>query len=235
MAEFIGIVGKSGTGKSTSYGNIPEIENMGLDPRTTVIINVAGKPLPFRGWKQSYNPDIKISEGGNYTATSNYDTIVKVIEYISRERPDIKNIVLEDAQYIMSFEFMSRAGETGYRKFSDIGVHFNAIRNAISSARADIKVFALWHPENVGTEGELKMKSVGKMVDDYLTLEGLFTIILYSKVERDNSSNTLKYSFVTNNDGQYPAKSPIGMFPELYIQNDLGFVVNAINAYYEGE
>lgn len=235
MAEFIGIVGKSSTGKSTSYGEIPEIGNIGLNPRYSAVINVAGKPLPFRGWKQKYNPDVKISDGGNYVATSNHTTIVKVIEYISEHRPDIKNIVLEDAQYIMSFEFMSRAGETGYRKFSDIGVHFNAIRNAISNAREDLKVFALWHPESAGPEGELKMKTVGKMVDDYLTVEGLFTIILYSRAERDTSSNELKYSFVTNNDGQFPAKSPIGMFPELYIKNDLGYVVDAINAYYEGE
>lgn len=235
MAEFIGIVGKSGTGKSTAYGQIPEIGNEGLDPLETVIINVAGKPLPFRGWKRKFNPSLKITEGGNYVATASWDTIVKVIEYVSASRPEIKNVILEDAQYTMAFEFMARAGETGFKKFSDIGVHFNAIRNAIMQARLDLKVFALWHPDVNDQDGTMKMKTVGKVTDNYLTPEGLFTIILYTKVEVDAVSKTMNYQFVTNADGQYPAKSPIGMFTDLYIPNDMGKVVRAIDAYNEGD
>lgn len=235
MADFIGIVGETSTGKSTSYGQIPEIGNEGLDPLETVIINVAGKPLPFRGWKRKYNPNIKITEGGNYVATASYDTIVKVIEYTSTSRPEIKNIVIEDMQYTMAFEFMARAGETGFKKFSDIGVHFNAIRSAIMQARIDIRVFALWHPEINDVTGKMKMKTVGKVTDNYLTPEGLFTIVLYTRVEVDAVSKTMNYQFVTNADGVYPAKSPIGMFTDLYIPNDLGAVVRAIDAYYEGD
>jgi hypothetical protein len=234
MAEFIGIVGPSGTGKSTSYGQIPEIGNRGLNPETTVIINVADKPLPFRGWKNIYNPEIKITNGGNYISTADYSTIVKVIKYISESRPEINNIVIEDMQYMMAFEFMARASEAGYKKFSDLGVHFNKVRDAITTSRPNMKVFALWHPE-VNAEGKMKMKTCGKMIDDYLTPEGLFTIILYTKVEVDSSSNIMKYTFVTNNDGQYPAKSPIGMFNDRYIPNDLDAVVESIDRYYEGE
>jgi len=230
MAEFIGIVGPSGTGKSTSYGQVPELDIKGLDPKTTVVINVAGKSLPFRGWKKNYT-EFKGKNGGNYIATADYATIVKAIGVISNDRPEIKNIVLEDAQYIMAFEFMNRAGETGYKKFSDIGVHFNAIRNAVMNSRDDLKVYALWHPE-VDNEGKMSMKTVGKMVNDYLTPEGLFTIVLYSKV--DTKDKKAEYHFITNNDGNYPAKSPVGMFEELEIPNDLGFVEGKVDEYYNG-
>lgn len=75
----------------------------------------------------------------------------------------------------------------------------------------------------------MSMKTVGKMINDYLTLEGLFTVILYSRVTNDN--NKIQYQFITNNDGQYPGKSPYGMFKELYIKNDLGYVSEKIDEY----
>jgi len=227
----IAIVGFSGEGKSTSYGQVPEIGIKGLNPKETVVINVAGKDLPFRGWKKLYSGDI--GEGGNYIQTSDSDTISKAIKYISEKRPDIKNIVIDDAQYTMSFEFMKRAKESGYGKFADIGVNVGKIVEASRTARQDLKTYFLWHPERDGS-GNLKMKTVGKMVDDYLTLEGLFTVILYTKVDK-GADNKMKYQFVTNNDGQVPAKSPLGMFADLYIPNDLGFVTDHIDKYNSGE
>lgn len=107
----IAIVGKSGTGKSTSYGNFPELNIKGLNPKETVIINVANKDLPFKGWKKLYTG--KINEGGNFFESSNADSITKAITYISANRTDIKNIVIDDGQFIMAFEFMRRAKETG--------------------------------------------------------------------------------------------------------------------------
>tara|TARA_B110000503_G_C7036246_1_gene366229 strand:- start:45 stop:740 length:696 start_codon:yes stop_codon:yes gene_type:complete len=231
MAEFIGIVGEPATGKSTSYGQFPTIRIKGLDPKETIIINVTGKPLAFKGWKKLYDPNKAIKDGGNYIASYDWDKITKVIEFIDKNRPEIKNIVLEDAQYVMAFEFMDRANEAGYKKFADIGVHFNKIRQAISSARENLQVFALWHPD-IDNEGNMSMKTAGKMIKDYLNPEGLFTVILYSTVTREN--NTANYKFVTNNDGKFPARSPIGMFEEEYIPNDLGFVREKINEYYNG-
>jgi len=227
----IAVVGQSGTGKSTSYGSFPELGIEGLNPKETVIINVTGKDLPFRGWKKMYKG--KVSENGNYVETSDPEVIRKAIQYISDERPDITNIVLDDAQYIMAFEFMRRAKETGYNKFTDIGVNMSKIVDTARNVRKDLKVFFLWHPE-MDREFGYKMKTVGNMVDNYLTLEGLFTVVLYSRVEMD-FNNKPSYRFVTNNDGKYPAKSPYGMFDSLYIPNDLGFVVKQINKYNEGE
>lgn len=158
----IAIVGKSGSGKSTSLGEIPEINHVGLKPKETVIINVAGKDLPFRGWKKLYSGDIK--EGGNYIATSDANVITQVINYVSTNRPDIKNIVVDDSQYIMAFEFMRRAKESGYGKFADIGVNIGKVVDAAKNTRKDLKVYFLWHPEDDKETG-LKMKTVGKMVN----------------------------------------------------------------------
>jgi hypothetical protein len=225
----IAIVGGSGTGKSSSYGEIPELGIKGLNPKETVIINVAGKDLPFRGWKKQY--DGKISEGGNYLESSDAKVVCDSIKYISDNRKEIKSILIDDAQYILAFEFMRRAKEAGYGKFADIGVNTAKITEAARATRSDLKVYFLWHPEPSGDS--FKMKTVGKMVDDYLTLEGLFTVILYTKVEK-GTDNKMKYQFVTNNDGQYPAKSPIGLFKELYIPNDLGLVSSTIDEFNNG-
>ena len=220
------IVGKSGTGKSTSYGQLPELGIKGLPPEKTVVINVANKDLPFKGWKKQYKG--KLQENGNYYQTSNADNIAKAILYIEKNRPDIDYIIIDDGQYIMSFEFMSRAKEKGYDKFTDIGVNITKVVNA---ARMSSKqVFFLWHPEVDDTSG-FKMKTAGKMVDNYLTMEGLFSIVLYTDVYKEDE--TFKYRFVTNHTSSYPAKSPVGMF-DLYIPNDLGYVVTKINEYNEG-
>lgn len=109
----IAIVGESGTGKSTSLGSIPGLGIRGLKPEETVIINVADKDLPFRGWKKLYDGSKKLSEGGNYLSTSSADTIAAAIKLVADKRPEIKQIVIDDGQFISAFEFMSRAKETG--------------------------------------------------------------------------------------------------------------------------
>ena len=136
-------------------------------------------------------------------------------------------------QYTLSFEFMKRAKETGYNKFTDIGVNTNKIIESARTTRNDLKVYFLWHPEETKTGG-MKMKTIGAMIDSYLTLEGLFTVILYTNVSK-SADNKIKYEFVTNNDGNKPAKSPIGMFPTTYIPNDLGYVAEMIDKYNSGE
>ena len=226
----IAIVGKSGTGKSTSYGQFPELGIKGLNPKETVIINVAGKDLPFRGWKKLYSG--KITEGGNYFESSDSAQIAGAITYINTSRTEVKNVIIDDGQYTMAFEFMRRAKESGYGKFADIGVNMGKIIEVARNTRKDLKVYFLWHPEQDKDTG-YKMKSVGKMVDDYLTMEGLFTVVLYAKVSR-GADNKIAYQFVTNNDGEFPAKSPIGLFNDLYIQNDLGLVSETIDKYNEG-
>jgi hypothetical protein len=117
MANGVVVVTESGFGKTTSLGNIPELGILGLKPEETFLINVKGKPLPFRGWKKFYKSIPAISVGppkvGNYLATSNPYDIIKVMQYVSANRKDIKHLVIDDYQYLMSEEFMANALKAG--------------------------------------------------------------------------------------------------------------------------
>lgn len=228
MADLIAIVGQSGTGKSTSVQN--------LDSKTTVIINVAAKPLPFRGWLSMYNPDVKISEGGNYFEGDKTGDIVKILQYVSDKRPEIKTIVIEDLQYNMSFEFFRRAKEKGYEKYTDIGTNMFMILDTAKKLRRDLKVFTLFHEETVaeGFNKKRKIKTIGTMVDTYLTIEGLCTVVLFTLVEFNDKEKKGEYNFITQSDGSTTAKSPDGMFNDLKIPNDLKLVSDAIDNYNKG-
>lgn len=229
MGKAIAIVGKPGTGKSTSFCNIPELGIKGLDPKETFVINInILKGLPMKNW-QKYYVDIKEDSNGNFIVTKNSETIIKVINYVNTERKEIKNIVIDDAQYIMAYQYMARAKENGYNKFVDIGVSMSNIIDTVANTRKDLLVFFLWHPENDKEYG-LKMKTIGAMLDSYLTLEGLFDPILYSRVVTGEDNKPL-YQFVTKNDGSYPARSTYGMFEETYIHNDLSYVREKILVY----
>ena len=130
----------------------------------------------------------------------------------------------------MSSEFMARAKENGYGKFTDIGVNFSNWAKEVQNAREDLNVWIIWHPEK-NADGTFKMKTVGAMIDNYLTMEGLMDMILYADCEK-GTDGKMKYHFITNNDGKFPARTPSGMFEDIYIPNDLGFVKDQINKYY---
>jgi len=227
MSEIIAVVGQTGTGKSTS------IEN--LDPKETVIIGMTNKPLPFRGWKMKYKSGI--AEGGNFLITADPAKIVKVLDFIDKSRPDIKQIIIDDFQYLMSSEFMTRSDETGWQKFTDIAKHaWNVITKA-RDLRDGLKVFFLCHDEIIteNFQPKRKIKTIGKMLDEKITLEGLFTVVLFTDIQKIQNNDQLQYTFITQNDGTTTGKSPRGMFETLNIPNDLNDVIKKINAYYEGE
>ena len=226
MSELIAVVGQTGTGKSTSVE--------ALDAKETVIIGVIAKPLPFRGWKQKYTSGIQ--QGGNYLVSHDSSQIVKVMQYISESRPEVKQIVIDDFQYIMSTEFMNRAAETGWQKFTDIAKHVWDVLNSAKSLRDDLKVFVLSHDEIIteNFQPKRKIKTIGKLLDDKITLEGLFTIVFFTDVQKNKEKESLDYSFITQNDGTTTAKSPRGMFEDLHIPNDLNSIITQIDSYYEG-
>lgn len=219
MANMIGIVGKSGTGKSSSLLPNRDIPIEGLDPKETYIINCFGKALPGPGWRKLYN-----AENKNYLSTSDADQIIKVIKAIDKSRPDIKNIVIDDYQYTMADEFFKRAHEKSYDKFTDIGKKAHSILTAYQSLRDDLTIFVLTHSDE-----DEEIKTIGKMINEKLTPAGLFTVVLYTDVKMNGKKS--EYRFVTNNDGIYPAKSPFGMFNDLYIVNDLGYVLKKVKDY----
>lgn len=226
MSELIGIVGESGSGKSTAIRT--------LDPKLTAIVNCVGKPLPIKGWKNNYTP-FKGKSGGNYFSSDLAPKIIEFLNKVSNDRPDIKNIVIDDWQYTMSNEFMRRSSEKGFEKFTEIGKHAWEILNTSKSLRDDLKVFILTHSDTVpgefGAKPSYKIKTIGKLLDDKINPMGLFTILMFTDViKKDNGE--MDYRFVTNNDGTYPAKSPMEMFEDTYIPNDLALVSKAIDEYY---
>lgn len=234
MAELIGIVGGPGTGKSSSILPNEELDIKGLNPKKTVLINIAGKGLPMKGWKKFYTE----FEGktGNFRVSDNSEDIVKMLEYIDNNRPDIINIVLDDSQYIMGFEYMDKALRQDWFKFNEIGKHMFDIFKKARTLRSDIKVFILTHSDEIQQDlvTVRKMKTVGKLLDNSIDLEGMFTVDLYTNVLWHRKEQKSEYRFVTNKTEDYPAKSPYGMFKDLYIPNDLGFVSDKVDEFYNG-
>ena len=194
------ILGESGSGKSTSMRN--------FDPSELTVFNVANKLLPFR-------------KKLNVINNAGYGTIGKELQ-----KQEKKIYVIDDSQYLLAFELFNRAKEKGYDKFTDIAVRFKKMLDyIIKGTPEDCIVYLLHHCETTDT-GKIKVKTVGKMLDNQLTVEGLFSIVLYAFVEDDN------HLFMTKNDGFCPAKAPMGMF-EPIIDNDLKFVDTTIREYYK--
>jgi len=225
MAHGVLIIAESGAGKSTS------IET--LDPKETFIINVANKPLPFKGWKKKYTIWSKENPSGNMYDKAAPENIEACIRYINEKRPEIKNIVIDDFQYMSSFEFFDKADEKGYEKFTKIGAHLARVARMPKDMREDLMIFFLTHAEeSTDMEGKrkFKAKTIGRMVDEKLTLEGLFSIVLFGKAKKDKDGN-IRYIFETQTNGENTCKSPKGMFGSFEIPNDLNLVVSAIKEY----
>lgn len=225
MAHGILIIAESGAGKSTS------IEN--LDPKETFIINVANKPLPFKGWKKRYVLWSKDNPTGNLYTGSSAQQIEACLAYVNSKRSEIKTIVIDDFQYMSSFEFFERVDEKGYEKFTQIGANLARIARMPKDLRDDLSIIFLTHAEeSTDLEGKkkFKAKTIGKMVDEKLSLEGLFSIVLFGKVKKDKDGN-IRYVFETQNNGENTCKSPRGMFADFEIPNDLAFVRSSIQAY----
>lgn len=220
MSNTVLVIGQSGSGKSTSLRN--------LDPKTTFIINVLDKPLPFKAFKKNYQPCTKENKLGNYFSTNDWSHVVKCVEMVNKERPEITTLIIDDWQYILAYEFMRRVSEKGFDKFSELANHGWSTINACLSTRADLTNFILAHSD-VDSTGRSKCKTIGKMLDEKITIEGLFTTVLHSRVVDG------EYKFQTQYDGEFLAKSPIGMFEDHFIPNDLVSVKDAVENYFNDE
>jgi hypothetical protein len=221
-SKLIGIVGETSTGTSTSIKH--------LNPDETYIINVAKKELPFKGSEKMYNAEKK-----NYKDVDDANEISRLMKTISEKAPHIKNIVIEDSNYIMGFNIVSKATEVGYQKFSLMAKDMVDLFRTARMLREDIVVFYFTHPEVIEDSGEIigyKIKTAGKLIDNQVLLEGLMTVCLYALVE-EQKDGTATYSFITNRYRKMPAKSPDGMFSEIKIPNNLQVVVDSVNEYYK--
>jgi len=224
MANLIALVGASGSGKSSSIRT--------LNPEETFIINVASKPLPFKGWRSKYTIWNKDNPNGNFINTSDVSVINKILTYIDSKRPEIKNVIIDDAQFLMAFEYMDRAAEKGFQKFSDIAQKFYSVLKSGINMRDDLNIIMTCHSENIGSaeEPQFKIKTLGRMLDNSLTVEGLFTYVFFAQLQKDENDKPL-YVLQTHSDGTNTAKTPMDCFEEDYIPNDLQYVINKIEEY----
>ena len=202
MAIPVFVLGKSGTGKSTSLRNFKSNE--------ILHINVMSKPLPFKGrFAETYNGD-------------NYAEIAKAINATK-----CKSIVIDDAQYLMANEFMRRSSELGYQKFTDIANNFWTLINSITNDLPfDVIVYFLMHTDT-DENGNEKAKTIGKLLDEKICIEGMSSIVLKTAVKDG------VYTFTTQNNGHDTVKSPLGMFPTYEIDNDLKAVDTTIREYWD--
>lgn len=199
MGVSVLVLGHSGSGKSTSLRNFDDSE--------VRVLNVAGKPLPFRKHLPTLNrPD--------------YSIIKRALK-----DPDAKAYVIDDANYLMAFDNFAKANEKGYDKFTQMAVDFEQMLEAINAAPPDVIVYVLMHPD-YDDSGRMKAKTIGKMLDNQLTVEGMFPIVL--RAYKDDKG----YWFATQSDSNDPVKTPMEMFEEASIPNDLKAVDTAIRDYW---
>jgi|ERR1700677_276492 len=215
MSNLVVILGESGTGKSTSYRN--------LDPKETFIINVLSKPLPFRGYKKNYNED-----NLNYLECDEYRKIITWLHAINERRKEIKHVIIDDFSFLMNIEFMKRCREKSFDKFTDMGSNMFDIMEVFKTFRPDLLCFIMCHTEK-DHAGIIKPKTVGKMTADYVGIAERVSIVLHTQVVDG------QFKFLTQHDGFSVAKSPMEMFADKYIDNDLLPVVKAMIDYYNEE
>ena len=201
MGTAVLVLGQSGTGKSTSLRNFKSDE--------ITLFNVAGKPLPFKGRFR------------NTICGDSYEAIKKGLSAM-----ETKIAVVDDSQYLMANEFMRRGLERGYDKFTEIAMNYWELIDHVNSLPYDVRVYFLSHIDT-DANGDQKVKTIGKMLDEKITVEGMFSIVLKTQVKDG------MYSFVTQNNGHDTVKSPVGMFKTFEIPNDLKAVDAAISEYYE--
>lgn len=225
MANATIILGKSGTGKSSSI--------RGLNPKETVILNLLGKRLPFKGSGSMYSTAEK-----NLFRVETHTDVINMLDSIDTKAMHVKNVILDDAIYVMRKEYFSRAKETGYSKYTELAQHFQQIISTIERMRADLNVFIILHSEDVSSDKTLvgyKVSTIGNLVDNQYNPVEVVPMVLVSDVIFDDKGNA-SYGFHTHRimkgTVEIPAKSPADMFKEDFIPNDLGIVVKAIAEYY---
>lgn len=207
------ILGESGTGKSFSLQN--------LDPQTTIVIQSINKRLPFK--HLNWTPWNSENKTGQLFVSDNWKNICSVLK--AAPNYGKTTIIIDDCQYVMANEFMRRSSESGFTKFTEIANHMWQIVMTAQATPSNVTVYFLNHTEQ-GEGGKVKAKTIGKMLDEKITLEGMFTIVFKTVVDDG------RYFFSTKNNGFDTVKTPMDMFSEPLINNDLQSIDQTIKQYF---
>lgn len=209
MARKVLILGNSGAGKTYSLRNLKEEE--------TFIIQCTKKDLPFRNYTKRYNQEKK-----NIFCSKDLNTVLEMLKRINKNE-NIKTVIIDDFNYLMTFGYKARAKENGFTKFETIAFLVIDIFDEIDSMRDDLIVYIIAHPQE-SLSGKISTKTIGKFLDEKVCIEGLFNMVILA-IGSDNN-----FQFTVN--GMDPAKTPVGMFETNEIENDLVLINETIKNYY---
>ena len=212
MAIPVLILGESGQGKSTSMQH--------MDPTKTFLIQVSKKPLPFKVKGTGWGYLSSENRTGNIVVSDDSQTIIR---YMEKTQRDV--IVIDDFQYLLANEFMRRSDEKGFDKFTEIGRHAWDVYQAACNLPGNKRVYIMQHTQS-DEYGNIKAKTIGKLLDEKVCVEGLFSIVMRTVKDGKNY-------FTTENNGRDTVKCPIGLFDSERIENDLAFVDSKICEYYD--
>ena len=235
------VIAESGFGKTTSLLKDEEYEITGLNPEQTYIISATSKPLPGKGSNKLYpatknvslNTTLQDLQPFRRVITNNALVIAHIINLLGRT--SIKVIVADDINYVMQDYYMEKALSTGWDTPKKIGYDFGKIFQAIENLPIDKHFVMLAHGEEYdkidGRKG-YRLKTTGRMVQEYITPEGKFDVVLIGRSNFDEQDKRVKKEFVTNDDGTYTTAKSHKIFDKLYITNDMGYVIEKIEEYY---
>ena len=230
MSNVICLAGLSNTGKSTSLKY--------LEPSETFIVSCTNKQLQIPGFRKKYIK-VSVEDGqlkGNWLVSNDYTKIAKILKVVSQTRPDIKTVVIDDLNYLLSNEIMNSAEEKGYEKFTRQAKNYYDIINNAQNLRDDLTVVMISHIVNDGTDIEpfWKLYTSGKMLDKTVNLDGLFSYILYTDKYVDENEE-VQYRIRTKTNGNDTCRSVAGCFADKYIEPNMKLVIDTINKFESGE
>jgi len=215
VGKLVYIIGESGSGKSTSIRT--------LNPQETYIINICNKDLPFPGSASMYQEKSE-NNPGNLFFSNEYRIVGKLVDAISERRPEIKTLIIDDFGYLITHQIFASATDKGYDRFTLIAKCLHEFLEKLQMTRQDLYIFLMWHTDQ--EENKVKLKSFGKMIDSHSKPEGMPAIILHTQIVDG------KFKFLTQNDGVHLAKSPLTMFEDTLIDNDLKIIIERMKQFY---
>lgn len=236
MSQIIGLGGFSGSGKSSSLAT--------LVPSETFIISCTPKQLSIKGFRKNYKKlsmtKTKNKEGkevtnieGNWFYSNDFTKVENIMKIVDTKMPQIKVLVIDDANYLLSQEVMARALEKGYDKHTELAMHYYNLLTDAMSLRDDLVVVFISHIVNDGNDIDpnYKLFTTGKLLDRSVNIDGMFNYLLYAEKLIDNVTNEVGYKFRTHSLGKDTCRSTAGCFADMYIEPDMKKVIDRINEF----